>query len=300
MNLKAALWYGTRLGWPVFPVGPDCRRPLCEHGVYEASADAERIAELWRGREDANIALACGAPSGVLVLDVDQHGEVDGLTALALLEDEHGQLPTTPRQLTPAGGEHLFFRQPVGRELYNKVGLRRWDAAGNVTLYAGLDVRTSSADGLTRRGSVALTPSIKPTGAYRWAAKPTDTPLADIPDWLLLLIDPPPVERAPPKPFKITGSDRAARWVASAVNGECNELARMGANSGRNLRLFQAAASLASIVATGLLPQQTAVDALERAAADCGLAREDGPRQVRDTIASGMKRGLENPREVSF
>jgi hypothetical protein len=299
MSLMAALWYGKR-NWPVFPIGKDCRSPICEHGVYDASAEPGRISELWRGREDANVALACGAPSGVMVLDIDVKGEVDGLTALAALEDEHGQLPETPEQKTPSGGRHLFFLQPAGRELYNKVGLRRYGRDGTKTVFAGLDIRTSSADGLSRRGSVALTPSTKPNGAYTWLRPPTKMPLAAVPGWLLEIIDPPLPPRQPAKAFKISGSENAARWVAAAVNGECNELARMHANSGRNLRLFQAAANLGGIVATGLLPQATAEDALERAAADCGLAREDGPRQVRDTIASGMRRGLENPREVSF
>lgn len=300
MSLKAALAYGERLRWPVYPVGPDCRRPLTEHGVYDASADPAVIRQLFAGREDANVALACGSPSGVLVLDIDRKGEVDGFARLAELEDEHGYLPETPKQATPSSGEHLFFAQPPDLELYNKVGLRRYGDDGAKTVYGGLDIRTSSADGLSRRGSVALAPSRKPHGPYAWKVRPTDVALAPVPAWLLQLIDPPPPPRKISAAFKVSSSEKAARWVAAAVNGECRELAAMGANTGRNLRLFQAAANLGSIVATGLLPQSAAEDALEHAAVDCGLMREDGPRQIRDTISSGMRRGLENPRELSF
>lgn len=100
------------------------------------------------------------------------------------------------------------------------------------------------------------------------------------------------------EPLKISSSDKAARYVAAAVNAECHELAAMAKNSGRNLRLFQASANLGTLVAAHLLPEQMALNALERAAQDCGLIQEDGVLAVRATISSGLKRGLQNPREV--
>jgi hypothetical protein len=94
-------------------------------------------------------------------------------------------------------------------------------------------------------------------------------------------------------------ADRMARYVAAAVDRECSELARMGHGTGRNLRLFQASANLFEFVGAGLLPESAAIGALEQAAAECGLWKEDGPHAVRATIKSGAERGLQNPREVA-
>ena len=73
----------------------------------------------------------------------------------------------------------------------------------------------------------------------------------------------------------------------------------MGAASGRNLRLFMAAANLGELVGAHLLPQDTAEAALERAAQENGLWKEDGPYSVRASIRSGMKKGQARPREIA-
>ena len=82
------------------------------------------------------------------------------------------------------------------------------------------------------------------------------------------------------------------------IDGECREVARTPANSGRNLRLFKAAANLGGFVGASLVPEPLIVDALEAAAGECGLIAEDGRRAVAATIASGLARGVANPREV--
>jgi hypothetical protein len=74
----------------------------------------------------------------------------------------------------------------------------------------------------------------------------------------------------------------------------------MGPGSGRNLRLFQAAANLGGLVGARLLTERVAQEVLEKAADDCGLWKEDGPHAVRATIKSGMNRGLASPREVAL
>ena len=273
-----ALAYGTVLGMHVFPVAPDCRRPLTEHGYKDASADPDQIERLWRQHPAANVAVATGKLSGIFVLDVDVKG-ADGLAALAGLEAANGTLPVTPTSLTPSGGKHLWFKQP-DRLLRNRVGFA-----------PGLDVRT---DG----GSVAAPPSKRHDGVYTWQIRPTQAPFAVAPDWLLELIDPPPVQRPPSAPINVGSLDRMARYVASAIDTECAELAAMGPNTGRNLRLFQAAANLGQLVGAGLAPIGMVEDALEAAAQECGLTREDGRHAVLASIKSGLNRGLANPREV--
>lgn len=295
--LEAAASYAEILGFAVFGVAADCRVPIkvegqYEHGCHDATKDPAEVRRRWTRHPRANIAVACGPDSGVFVLDIDSKGGVDGYASLAELERLNGALPASWVAATPSGGEHRYFRFPVGWELRNKVGLRVYHPDGSRTIYAGLDIRAAG-------GSAALPPSVKPTGRYRWRAEPGDHPLADAPEWLLkLAIDPPPPPRRPPAPLRVSELDRAARYVAAAVDGECGFLATMKANTGRNQRLFQAAANLGEFVGAGLLPMAMAERALESAATECGLAQEDGIYSVRQTIASGMRKGMMNPREV--
>lgn len=283
----AALELGA-LGWRVFPVAEDGRSPRIKGGCHAASSDPEQVAR-WR---DGNFALACGPESGVIALDIDRKGDIDGVTALQALCAEFGPLPRTVRSRTPSGGAHLLFRHPEGVTIPNRVGLKRYAPDGSRTIYRGLDVRAAG-------GSICLPPSRTPRGSYEWVRSPWDADLAALPDWLLCLMtaEPPP---RPVRPLRITGStDRVARYVCNAVNGECSELAAMSPGSGRNTRLFIAAARLGELVGAGLLLQDDAEAALERAAADCGLVKEDGLRAVRLTIASGLRRGIQNPRELA-
>lgn len=292
----AASAYVERLGFHVFGVAPDCRTPIkvvdqYEHGVHDATGDPEEVRRRWARHPRANIALACGPESGVFVLDLDRKGEVDGFASLARLEALHSPLPITWTSVTPSAGEHRFFRMPAGLELRNKVGLRVYHPDGSRTVYDGLDIRALG-------GSACLPPSAKPHGAYRWKLQPSDVALADAPKWLLdLAVDPPAPPRRPPAPLRLNEMDKAARYVAAAVDGECTYLAGMK-TGGRNQRLFQAAANLGEFVGAGLLPHNMAEDALERAAHDCGLLQEDGAHSVRMTIASGLRKGILNPREV--
>ena len=276
--LAAALEYAEFFNVPVFPVGRDCRQPLCEHGHKDASSDPAEIRKLWSGHPDANVAGAMGFRAGVFAIDVDTKG-ANGFVSLDELQEAHGSLPVSWRSRTPSGGEHVFFRQP-DRGLRNRVGFR-----------PGLDVRTTG-------GSVALPPSRKAHGGYAWIVDPTDMEIATAPGWLLDVIDPPEPPREPLKPIRLTSHDRTTRYVEAAVNGECGELARMGPNTGRNLKLFQAAANLGQLVGAGLLGEDTVYALLERAAEECGLIREDGLRAARASIASGLRRGVANPRDV--
>ncbi len=282
--MAAAMAYAGQLGWPVFLTAADCRTPIAdvgfEHGVHDATADPAEINRRWLLHRSANIALACGERSGLLVLDVDVKG-ADGRTTLALYEEEHGWLPETWTVRTPSGGQHIYFRHP-DRLLRNRVGFA-----------PGLDVRTTG-------GSVALPPSRRADGRYEWTIPPTACPVAEAPAWLLELIDPPEPVRPPRPPLPVQSVHRTVRYVECAIDGECSAVSAMAPNTGRNQRLFQAAANLGELCGAGLLPQSIAEHALEDAASACGLVREDGLHAVRATIRSGLRRGEASPREVSF
>ena len=67
----------------------------------------------------------------------------------------------------------------------------------------------------------------------------------------------------------------------------------------RNQLLFQAAANLGEFVGAGLLRGEMVEASLTLAAEACGLTHDDGGFAVEATIASGMRRGIANPRDVT-
>ena len=185
-SLDAALAYAAR-GWLVVPChgihAGHCtcgelgckspgKHPRTAGGVRDATNDTSVIRAWWGRSPDANVGIAAGRRSGLLVLDVDpRHG---GDVTLAELEAKHGPLPETVEAITGGHGRHILFAYPDGRD----VGCSPGD------LGPGLDVRGEG-------GFIVAAPSGHLTGGrYEWEARhhPDDCPLADPPRWLLALI----------------------------------------------------------------------------------------------------------------
>src|SRR5262245_35962911 len=118
--LDAALAYAA-MGMAVFPAhtitaraGCSCSRAGCgspgkhpriKEWQVRATTDPAIIRSWWTRWPDANVCIATGEMSGVLVLDVDaRHGGVESLKAF---EQQHGPLPPTPTVRT--GGDGLHF-----------------------------------------------------------------------------------------------------------------------------------------------------------------------------------------------
>jgi len=161
--LAAALAY-AQLGWRVFPVKARSKQPLIQEWQKRATTDEATIRQWWSKWPDANIGMAAGPESGVLVLDQD--GE-EGQQSLAGLEK-----PPTPTQRTGGGGLQWFYA---------------WDERLNglpttkVGLLPGVDTRGTG-------GFTILPPSLHPSGKrYAWAdsLNPRDVPLAPPPTWLI-------------------------------------------------------------------------------------------------------------------
>lgn len=177
--LSAALQYIKR-GWHVFPLhNPtdtqcscgrnDCQKvgkhPRTPHGLKDATTDEDQIRSWWTKWPLANIGIATGAISGLLVLDVDDGGTKSGSASLAALEGKHGALPVTLSSQT-GHGRHLYFRHPGGtlKNSTSKLG-------------SALDVRAD-------RGYVIAPPSLHENGRhYAWVDETVT--LADPPDWLV-------------------------------------------------------------------------------------------------------------------
>lgn len=142
-TLHAALWY-AELGYPVFPCAPGRKAPLTEHGLLEATTDAEQITAWWTQHPDANIAIRT---DGLVVIDIDGEGN-------AWLADEPAklaELEAAPLSLTPRGGRHHVFRQPEGRAWRSTAG----------RLAPRVDTRANG-------GYVLVAPSVVDGKPYSW------------------------------------------------------------------------------------------------------------------------------------
>ena len=180
--LDAALAY-ARLGWRVLPLHNlengicSCGRSSCRPGgkdeksiakhprtrdwQIDATCDEASIAAWWRQWPRANLGIACGRASNLVVLDVDVHRDKPGFASLDVLESLLGKLPRTRTARTGSGGQHRLFRYPQnlgvlpdGTPLVicNSAGWRGG---------AGIDWR---ADG----GQIVVAPSVAAAGAYSW------------------------------------------------------------------------------------------------------------------------------------
>jgi putative DNA primase/helicase len=174
--LAMALEYAGR-GWQVFPAPPGKKKShasaLFGNGErWGATTDADLIRRYWRQWPDANVGIACGSKSGLLVIECDTpegHG-VDGIARMAELIAALGPLPDTIEALSPSGSWHIYFSYPETLDIGNSTSL----------IAPGVDVRGEG-------GMVIGVPSVKPGQAqpYRWKNPPGLFDLAECPDWLL-------------------------------------------------------------------------------------------------------------------
>jgi len=156
-------------GWYVVPF--DARKkPFTPHGKDDASNVEGQVQIWWYNAPYALVGINLER-SGLICLDVDRHRpSEDGVKTLELLVQELGggialNTVTGPISRSPSGGLHYFYKRPEGIELKNSkpgVGL---DLLSHAVAFAGAGY--SWLDG------------------HEW-----DTPLTDLPAWLLELAKP--------------------------------------------------------------------------------------------------------------
>ena len=176
--VDAALAYARDLGWAVFPLhtptGTGCscgnvgcdnigKHPRTPNGVKDATKVRDTIRGWWLKWPNANIGVATGRRSGVVVVDIDG---IEGEQALANLCGN----PPTPSSLT-GKGRHAFFAAP-------DVAVKN-----KVRLADKLDIRGDE-------GYVVAPPSWHRNGKrYRWDREnglgPRDIDLAPMPSAIL-------------------------------------------------------------------------------------------------------------------
>jgi AAA domain-containing protein/bifunctional DNA primase/polymerase-like protein len=99
---------------------------------------------------------------------------------------------------------------------------------------------------------------------------------------------------------KATETRGSSIYGRTALRAECDKLAAMPKDSGRNNALNSAAFSLFQLVAGGELDEEKdqVPEGLFAAAEACGLVAEDGAASVRATVESGARAGLQQPRRA--
>jgi len=146
--LNDALQYATK-GWYVFPLRPGSKAPLVAGGFKQATVDSTQITSWWTANPTANIGIALDT-SGLCVVDVDTHGDINGFESLPLL----GDLPDTAIARTPSGGAHYVF-QNEGTPPPRKIGL-----------VTGID--------LLANGYIVAAPSVIDGLPYYWESETLD------------------------------------------------------------------------------------------------------------------------------
>ena len=254
-------------GVPVFPCLPGGKRPLTPRGFHDATTNPRQVQAWWRTHPEANLAVPTGAASGIVVVDVDVHGPVDGY--LAFERAHRAGLVTGWQLLTPppSGGMHAYY--PATTEQ----GQRSWQAAR-----AGIDFRGAG-------GYIIVPPSTVSTGeqaaGYRVRRISTGPVSGLDSNRLRDFLDPRPT---PPRTSgqgveRSSDVSRLAAWVAARGEGE------------RNRGLFWAACRLAE----NGVPAPEALDVLSAAASQAGL----GEREINVTVRSAYRTAQPESRLLS-
>jgi hypothetical protein len=167
----AAAQTAVDLGLAVFALPPGGRRP--EPGWHHrCTTDPAPVQKMLAAGH--NIGVGCRA-SDVVGIDLDQHPDVDGAAAFAVLCAAHrAGWPDTLTVATPHGGQHLYFR--AGRRPIASTSGRR------SPLGVGVDVRGPGR----RFGGYLVAPGSVIDGLPYTVGR--DTAIQDLPAWLAAVL----------------------------------------------------------------------------------------------------------------
>ena len=190
-RLDWALFYAG-LGWRVFPLASYAKVPQKgSAGFLDATTDPEQIRAWWGTTPKANIGLATGAGSGIVVLDEDPRngGDADPL-----------RLPPTLTALTWSGGRHFYYAHsaPLPSDHTGKIA-KGIDAQGDGAYVV-------APPSLIRHGGRQ--------GGYRW--DDVALALAPLPSRIVAALAPVPDNKVP-TPGANGAQDMGAYWLEKAL-----------------------------------------------------------------------------------
>jgi hypothetical protein len=290
--LEEALAYAAE-GWRVFPCytrhpatgGCSCRQactspakhPRTTNGLTDATADEAQISAWWGKWPHANIAIATGAESGIVVVDVDT--DKGGQATIEKLEAEHGPFSDTLRSNTGGGGYHLIYQHP------GQAVKTRARAFG-----AGVDSR---GDG----GYIIAPPSTHISGrVYAWQT-PVD-PIRPFPPFLLATLT--SRSRLIPAnvvPLRRRGSAGTPYGLA-ALEGLLDEL-EAAPEGARNDTLNAVTYRIGRLIGGGELDQAATLSFIEEAALSIGLGQSEVKRTMASAVGAGLSQPLSAPPRAS-
>ncbi len=260
MNFLSAALEVLPLGWRIFPVAEGAKVPAIPakqggRGVLDATDD-ESIIEAWaQAYPRANLGVACGEGSGILVVDIDAGN--GGMASVRELRAAGMQLLETVCCRTANGGWHLYYRYDRGPR--NSKSL----------LAKGVDIRTTG-------GYVVAPPSNLGAGkSYRWHRAPLGSDLPRLPQWALEKL----------KPREATPFYTEPAGDPGDMAGLIHFLEHSGSGE-RNASLYWAACRAGEMVARGEIAAQEAFSQLADAMRRIGL----DAAEVK-TIKSGLRMG---------
>jgi hypothetical protein len=232
---------------PVFPCRVDNKRPITDHGFYDASIDPDQIKQWWARYRNALVGVPTGAR--FIVVDIDlQHPEAQEWFASA-------ELPETRTHFTRSGGRHLLFQpHPQVRNSEGKI----WPCVD--TRGAGGYIIWWPSEGFEVINAGMLAP---------------------VPDWIIRKLNPP----APsPNPAAITIDhasspilrDHKLRGILRTIVSSQNGI--------RNSRTFWAACRLAEMVRDNAISYDVAKRLAVDAAIHVGLSRSEAVRSTQSAF----------------
>ena len=228
----------------------------------------------WRLWPSANIGIATGRESDLVVIDIDPPAGEDSINALA---NKDRALPPTLTVRTGSGGSHLYFRHP-GRSLPN-----------TTARIPGFDEPLPGIDLRAENGYVVAPPSAHISGG-KYLFDIANVEPAELPDWI---VEP---ERAPLPgvsfgPAGHTGTGSA--YGLAVLDGELSSLRAAGPGT-RNHALNRSAFAIGQVVAGGELDEIHARAQLLSTGLSIGLPEPE----VRQTLESGFTAGTREPRSA--
>lgn len=104
----AAIQYASKGLW-VLPISPVSKQPMITFANRTKPLSAEEVEQFWNQHPDANVALQT---VDFFVIDVDRHGDVDGMDAIKALGHPEW-FRNTLIETTAHGGVHIYFMKPT-------------------------------------------------------------------------------------------------------------------------------------------------------------------------------------------
>lgn len=155
------------IGFHLFPIYPNKKIPLTEHGFKDATNNIERVSDWFDRYPNANWAVATGSVSGIVCIDVDVSNGKRGDKNLKELIARYGDIPRGVMARSASGGFHCFYK--YDEEKKPKKG-----------------ILTRDVDFLADGSYVLIEPSKIEGRSYAWLnnKSPFESELEHLPDWV--------------------------------------------------------------------------------------------------------------------